>query len=295
MSNEFANIETPSVQAQVDLPKAKLGDLVTLSIRVTHAQALQVEDPTFAKSLGTFEVYASTRLPSEFSGDKATEQFQAVLQNFTTGQQVLPGFSVLYRDPMGKEHAVKTPDLTVMIEEVPPGAKDKGDIRGIKGVIGPTAWSPWWWLVAVFLLSASCFLLWRKRKLAQAGPPPPPPIPPDVAALEKLEKLAQTDWLATGKIKEFYSAISDIVRAYIEGQFKTPALERTTSELMRDLRKKSEILVELQAALRELLDACDLVKFAKFRPDADEGKQAHQAAVAFVEKTRPRQEDHDLR
>lgn len=294
MSNDFANLEAPSVQAQVDPTTTKLGDLITLSIRVKHPQALQVDAPLFTKSLGTFEVYASTRLPAEVTGDTAIERFQASLQNFTTGQQVLPGMEVPYHDPLGKPHAVKTPELTVMIEEVPPGPKDKNDIRGIKGVVGPTAWSPWWWLVAVFLLSALCVLLWRKRKLALAGPPPPP-VPADIVALDKLRALTQTDWLVTGKIKEYYSAISDILRGYLEAAFQISALERTTGELMRDLRRKSVIPVELQGELKELLEMADLVKFAKWRPDAAEASQTHQTAVKFVEETRPREGEHELR
>jgi hypothetical protein len=295
VSNDFANLEAPSVQAQVDPTTAKLGDLITLSIHVTHPQALQIDDPAFTKSLGTFEVYASTRLAAEVTGDKAVERFQATLQNFTTGQQMLPGLEVPYRDPMGKGHTVKSPPLTVTIEEVPPGPKDKGDIRGIKGVIGPTAWSPWWWVLVGVLFYAVCFMLWSKRKRTLAGPPPPPPVPADVTALEKLRALAQSDWLATGKIKEFYIAISEIVRAYLEDEFKTPALERTTTELMRDLRRKSEIPTERQTELKDLLETCDLVKFAKFRPDPAEAKQAHSAAAKFVEQTRLRKEEHDLR
>ncbi len=286
MSNDFANLEAPSVQAQVDPASAKLGDLITLSIRVTHPQALTVEDPAFSKTLGTFEVYASTRLPVELTGDKAVERFQATLQNFTTGPQMLPGLEVPYRDPMGNVRSIKTSTLTVTIEEVPPGPKDKGDIRGIKGVIGPTAWSPWWWLLVVAALGALGWGLWRKRKLALAGPPPAPPVPADVTAMEKLQKLGQTDWLTTGKTKEYYSAISDILREYLEKGFQTMALERTTSELMRDLRRKSELSTEQQANLREILDMCDLVKFAKLRPEVDEGTATHSTAVNFVEQTR---------
>lgn len=288
MSNDFANLEAPTVQAQADPATAKLGDLITLTVRVTHPQALQVDTPVFAKSLGSFEVYASTRLPAEISGDKAIERFQAVLQNFTTGQQVFPAMEVPYRDPMGNGHTIKTPALTVAIHEIPPGPKDKGDIRGIKGVIGPTAWSPWWWAVLAFLLVLGAIGIWRERKRTEEGPPPPPPVPADVTALDKLRALAQTDWLQTGKIKEYYIAISEILRAYIEEQFRTPALERTTNELMRDLRRVLEIPTERHMALRDLLETCDLVKFAKFRPDASEAEQAHQAAVQFVESTRPK-------
>jgi hypothetical protein len=296
VSNEFANLETPSVQAQVDPSTATLGDLISFTIKVNHPAALQVEPPVLSKNLGTFEVYASTRLPSQINGDKAVDQFQAALQNFTTGPQLLPGLDVPYRDPMGALHFIKTPDLTVTITELPPGPKDKGDIRGLKGVIGPTAWSPWWWVGAAVLLCAVGYILWLKRKRALAGPPPPPPVPADITAMEKLQKLAQTDWLTTGKIKEFYSAISDIVREYLENGFHTSALERTTSEILRDIRKNSEINSERQVELHELLEACDLVKFAKFRPDAMEATAAHAAATKFVEMTRSilRKDDEDF-
>ncbi len=286
MSNDFANLESPTVQVQVDPATAKLGDLITLSVRVTHPQALAIDAPTITKNLGTFEVYASTRLPAEISGDKAVERFQATLQNFATGQQLLPAIEVPYRDPMGNVKTIKSSTATVTIEEVPPGPKDKGDIRGIKGVIGPTAWSPWWWALLAAVVVGAAAYAWIKRKKMIQGPPPPPPVPADVAAMEKLQKLAETDWLVSGKTKEYYSAVSDILREYIEKGFQTMALERTTNEILRDLRKRPDFSTERLAELRELLDTCDLVKFAKFRPDAAEGTAAHVAGVKFVEETR---------
>jgi hypothetical protein len=287
VSNAFTDLAIPSVEARVDPSTATLGDLVTLSIRVSHPPALQIDPPDLTKTLGTFEVYASTRLPAgQAGGGNAVDQFQASLQNFTTGPQALPGLDIPYRDPMGNVHSVKTPELTVMIAEMPPGPKDKGSIRGMKGVIGPTAWSPWWWaLLAIAVLGAAAYSWMRRKKIIQ-GPPPPPPVPADQVALEKLRKLAQTDWLASGKIKDYYSAVSDILREYLEKGFSILALERTTSEILRDLRKTSEILMERQAELRELLDMADLVKFAKFRPDAPEAEAARAAAVKFVEQTK---------
>jgi len=187
---------------------------------------------------------------------------------------------------MGTVRSIATSELTITIEEVPAGSKDQGDIRAIKGVIGPTAWSPWWWVLLVVLVAAASAYVWMKRKKMIQGPPPPPPIPADVTALEKLKALAETDWLTSGKAKEYYSAISDILREYLEKAFAIRALERTTGELMRDLRRKSEISTERQAELRELLETCDLVKFAKFRPEISEGTDAHQAGVRFVEQTR---------
>jgi len=105
--------------------------------------------------------------------------------------------------------------------------------------------------------------------------------------MQKLEDLLRSDWLQTGKIKEFYIALSEIVRAYIEGAFQTPALERTTNELMRDLRRVQELPMQSQVGLKDLLELCDLVKFAKLRPDTAEATLAHKIAVSFVENTRP--------
>lgn len=283
------------MQAQVDPAAAKLGDLIQLSVRVSHPTALVVESPALPKALGTFEVYASTRLAAQTEGDRTVDAFQATLQNFTTGQQVLPPLEIPYKDPMGKAYTLKTATLTVTIEEVPAGPNDKGDIRGIKGVIGPTAWSPWWWVLAVLVALAVSAWTYRKRKQVLQGPPPPPPIPADVQALQKLQALLGTDWLATGKLKEFYSAISDILRAYIESMYQTPALERTTNELMRSLQRKGEIPAALQLDLKDLLETCDLVKFAKFRPELSEASDAHRRGVAFVEGTRPKREAHESR
>ncbi len=161
------------------------------------------------------------------------------------------------------------------------------DIRGIRGVIGPASWSLWWWVVGLFLLSALCFLLWRKRRRLQKGPPAPPPEPAPDKALRRLQELLATGWLDQGKIKEFYSGLSDVVREYLEGAFKTPALERTTSEILRQLRKKIELSSESQVELQTFLESCDLVKFAKFRPDAAEALKDHALAVRFIEQTKP--------
>jgi len=277
----------PSLRAEVRPTTARLGDLLTLDIRVVHNAAETVEPPVFAKNLGTFEVYSSTRLPTEVQGSRLTERFEAELQNFTTGPQRLPGVALTYHEPgLGTAHRLQTPELQVMIQEVPAGPHDRGDIRGIVGVIGPVAWSPLWWIVLALAICGAGIWLWTKRRRTLQGPPPPPPVPADEAALQRLAGLRAGDWMATGRLKEFYSALSDILRAYLEGGFKTPALERTTGELMRDLRHRSLFDAGRLAELRDLLESCDLVKFAKFRPEPEEALKAHTFAVQFVEQTR---------
>lgn len=278
--------EAPSIQAQVAPTAAHLGDVITLTLRVTHPAKSTVDPPALQKDLGTFEVRSSTIGPSELKGSTQSEQFLIQLQNFTTGPQLLPGVQLVVRDEAGVAQTLKAPDMQVTIDEVPPGPNDKGDIRGIIGVFGPAAWSPWWWILPVLLFVGACAWFWTRRQRRILGPPPAPPVPADATAMKRLRDLQAGDWLLTGRLKEFYSGISDILRGYLENGFQTAALERTTGELMRDLHKKMLFNAEQQLNLRELLDECDLVKFAKFRPEAAEALKAHSVAVKFVEQTR---------
>jgi hypothetical protein len=271
---------------QVQPSTAHLGDLITLDIRVMHGPGVGVAPPAFEKSLGTFEVYASTTFPTESRADQQTQHFQAVLQNFTTGPQLLPGLELTYMDASGRVGHLHTPDLHVSIEMVPPGPKDRGDIRGILGVLGPVAASPWWWLILAALAVGGGVWFWTKRRKQIQGPPPPPPIPADELALDQLRELLASGRTDAARVKEFYIALSDILRAYLENGFHCPALERTTGELMRDLRKRSDFNVNALMQLQDILEECDLVKFAKFRPEGPEALQRRAQAVQWVEQTR---------
>lgn len=276
----------PSVQAEVSPSTARLGDLITLNIRIRRPNGVIIEPPTFSKELGTFEVRASSQWPTEVQGEESIERFSAELQNFTTGVQPLPGIQFDYKNVLGKPYQLKTPELKVTIQELAAGPKDKGDIRGIKGVIGPVAWSPLWWgLLTVILLAAGIYV-WKKRQKVLKGPPPPPPVPADETALKKLQSLKDSGWIESGKIKEFYSALSDILRGYLEEGFGIPALERTTTELMRDVQKHKAFLALRQVNLKDLLEECDLVKFAKFRPEVVEALRAHETALTIIQQTR---------
>lgn len=276
---------TPGVAVQVSTGTARLGELVTLQVEVRHPLAVQVDSPTWPQN-STFEVFASTALPAQADASAVVDRYEMALQNFTTGPQLIPPLTLNYRDPLGHAHTVKSATMTVTIQDVPPDPKSNGDIRGIHGVIGPVGWSPWWWLLAVFILVSLGTWLWKTRKRQIEGPPPPPPEPADVRALRRLQELMATGWVEAGKIKEFYSGISDIVRGYLEDAFKTPALERTTVEILRQLRKRTELTSVAQAEVQQLLESCDLVKFAKFRPEADEALKDHASAVKLVEATR---------
>lgn len=147
-----------------------------------------------------------------------------------------------------------------------------------------------WTLVALLALAALAYA--AKRILKRFGKRfsdmfrPAPPLPPHEAALAALEKLrAQRLW-QEGRHKQYYSALTDILRTYIAGRYGVGAMEMTSDEIVEamrgvDLPRKSAM--DLAQILRE----ADLVKFAKAAPEADENEAAYRAACDFVEQTKP--------
>jgi hypothetical protein len=105
-------------------------------------------------------------------------------------------------------------------------------------------------------------------------------------AYEQLEKLKIKDLVHQGKIKEYYSEVSDIVRHYLENRFLLKAPEMTTEEFLFYVRDNSQLISEHKVLLKEFLLACDLVKFAKYVPALPEIEAIFFSAQKLVDETK---------
>jgi hypothetical protein len=121
---------------------------------------------------------------------------------------------------------------------------------------------------------------WLRRRRREA--PPAPPIPPDEWALAALRALRKRGLVEAGRVKEFYFELNMIVRQYIERRFGLRAPEMTTEEFMESLRESSRLGDAQRRALAPFLEACDLVKYARHEPTADEIEDVDRTAEAFV-------------
>jgi hypothetical protein len=107
-------------------------------------------------------------------------------------------------------------------------------------------------------------------------------------ALDALDRLVQQDVLGRKGTAHYHVSLADIVRRYLGGQFHIPTLERTTNELLRDAEARLRQLPGTRERLRHVLGSCDLVKFARLQPVAEESLALARAASELVEETRPR-------
>ena len=113
-----------------------------------------------------------------------------------------------------------------------------------------------------------------------------PKLPPHVIAMEALENLRLKKLWQAGKVKEYYTEMTDIIRYYIEGRFSIYAMEMTTDEIMQSL-KAHEDGSAARDLLRDTLVLADLVKFAKAQPLPLDNEQSLNQCIDFVKATKP--------
>jgi Domain of unknown function (DUF4381) len=155
-----------------------------------------------------------------------------------------------------------------------PVAEDIRDIRGPKYLL------PDWILPALIagavLVALSLYGLWRWRRKRAARIWLPHEI-----ALQRLEDIRTL--MQPASAREFSTAVSDIVRRYIEQRFDVTATRRTTEEFLRDLLESSNVsLARHQGLLGEFLQQCDFVKFAALALTPQNMESLRQSARAFV-------------
>jgi hypothetical protein len=164
------------------------------------------------------------------------------------------------------------------LAELALAAPDGGDIRDIRG---PKGILPFWLLpalvVAGALLAVGGYVAWRWMRRVRV---PPPPLPFEIA-LARLEEVRRL--LNPGSVREFSTAISDIVRQYIEAAFNITATHRTTEEFLHDLLASSGAALAIHRnLLAEFLHQCDMAKFAGADLSTQIMESLHQSARSFV-------------
>src|SRR5690606_36569190 len=114
---------------------------------------------------------------------------------------------------------------------------------------------------------------------------PPVVLPAHVRAVNELDKLKSEKIWLQGREKEFYSRLTDILRRYIYEREGINAMEMTSGEILNSVRQISEV-DSVYENLKQILTTADLVKFAKYKPYADENDLSMVNAYFFVNQTK---------
>jgi hypothetical protein len=183
-------------------------------------------------------------------------------------------------------HELKTEPLTVVARDTKPLTPEElKTITALPPVELREPWSHWWWAVPPLLATLATLiaaLVRRSLRRQQIVVP----IPAHEWAKRQIAVLVSEDLVRRGRVQEFYYRISDIVRGYVERRFGVSAPEMTTEEFLVAAASERRFGERNTAELNEFLSACDLVKYARQLPGADEADAVLRAAGGFVERTR---------
>ena len=106
---------------------------------------------------------------------------------------------------------------------------------------------------------------------------------PKERALHELAELLAKDLVHKDQVKEFYFALTMIVRAYIERAHAIRAPEQTTEEFLIAVSRDPRFSPDVVARLKTFMQAADMVKYAAYRPEQPMVDQAVTTARNYVE------------
>jgi len=276
------------VKAEVDKAVLTVGDRVEYRVSISHDPGIQILSQIAPPSSDIFEIKEAHDF-SEKQGKRMIIGRRFMMTTYELGEFILEPVVIRYRTAQAEEKSIETNRLYLTVQSVDSSGAPKTDIRNVKGVMELKGGGGWLGVLFLLLIGGGgAFWWWRRRghPREDAGAVPTV-LSLEDEALAQLNRLFDSDLLRRGKVKEYFLALSEILRRYFEGRYEISAIESTTSEVLRDLKQK-EIQKELREKIQEALDTADLVKFAKWKPAAPEILKVHQLAKTIIEEARPK-------
>ena len=272
----------------LDTSVIRIGEQTKLSISCNFEKGERFVWPNFNDTIiSGVEIIERTKVDSTETKDTITISQQFIITAFDSGNYYLP--PIIFNETQKAEGLI----LNVKTIEL----ADDAELKDIKPPINdPYGWSDIWpFLLGILLVILIYFLLKKyvfvkkktevKRKLKII-------IPPDVIALNELATLKDKELWQSGKLKQYHSEISEILRTYLEDRFQILALELPTYDILQSLRNKG-IQSENLHTLTTILQRADLAKYAKSKPTNSENDESMSQSVSFVRNTKKKEVKND--
>jgi hypothetical protein len=286
------------VNAILDSSKIRIGEQVKIDLFVNYQASnkpLKIQWPGIGDTLtGKVEVISVSAIDTTFPDKKHPEIIQQHQQIFISaydsGYFAIPGFKFIVNNDA--DNPLFTQSLMLEVHTVPTDTSIT-KTKDIKPILDEKFNWKWYvhylyWALALIAFATAIVLITlyiQKKKRNKIIEPPKPRVPAHISALASLEKIKEEQIWKEGKIKEYYSSISDTVRLYIEERYGVFALESTTDEIMTAFRTQV-IDPESKNKLQQILTLSDLVKFAKLMPIEVEHILTLQNAFDYVNGTK---------
>jgi hypothetical protein len=267
-----------NVTAKFDTSRIFLGDQINYTLTVDKPASFLLSIPVFKDTLQkNLEILKGPVSDTSFLKDgRMRIRNSYLITSFDSGfYRVPPVYAELNGQNGIKRFYSDYALLEVMRVKIAPAdtaAKIYDIIKPYKAPLTIGEVLPW---VLIILVAAALF--WyimrviKKIRINKTGEVPVVnPDPAHIIAFRELEKLKEENLCEKGQIKLHYSRLTEIIRQYLENRYGINSLEMTTVETLAELIKAGFKNDENYKKLKTILTGADLVKFAKYNPDASE-------------------------
>lgn len=288
------------VSVSVDSTTLFIGDQTDMHLQVTHDKEEVVQMPVYGETLMPgIEIVDRTIVDTTYL---ANDQVQ--LNQYLT----LTSFadSLFYISPIPFVNGNDTIfSEGISLNVVQPFEMDSTDmaITDIKDIYNAKIW--WWGIIRWILLALACVglgvglyylirYIMRQQKGEMTIKPSEPKRPAEEIALEALDRIKQEKIWQNGQIKQYHTQLTDVLRTYIAQRYDFSSNEKTSDEILREMKIRLQDNRELYNQLQKMLQLADLVKFAKWRTTPDENELSLKIAYDFVHQTTPIAQEESL-
>lgn len=283
--------DMPAIKWSTDTTKIRIGEQIKLNIEVRAKKNDEVSFPDMQFASDSMEVVGMSDIDTSYKKDDAVYKVTYSLTSFDKGKYRVPAVEIKAGDQILATDPFTVDVATVEVDTLKQARYSIKDIRPEPYTAGEI-WKKYYWVLIV--LAVLALLIWETVRLArrrkEAKIPPEMLLSPYERAKFRLNRLDEEHLVQKGRIKDFYVALTDVIRLYLDEQYGLPAPESTSDEILKDVRKL-KLSKEEYSKLRDLLMDSDLVKFAKMYPSDADNERYRLYTENIIDTLRPEEEE----
>lgn len=281
-----------TVEQRMDSLQLLIGQQTILHLKATARKGARIVLPSFKPQdqivPGVEVVEQSKGDTMQMGDDRIQVSRDYTLTSFDEKVYVVPALDVKIdgKSYHGNPLALKV--LTVPVDTVHPN-----QFYPAKGVQdNPFKWSEWsfaFWLSLLMIIICGAMIYLRNRlkknKPIIARIRIVKRVPAHEKALREINDIKHHHTSASQETqKEYYTQLTNTLRAYIVSRFGFNAMEMTSGEIIERLRASGD--QKMIDELRMLFSTADLVKFAKYEIPMNENDANLVNAINFIDQTK---------
>ncbi len=290
LSAGFISAQPVVIKAKMDSTQLWIGNQTGFTFEIVQSPGQKIIAPVFSDTIvGNLDIVEQAKSDTiKLSNEKIQVNIRYKVTSFKDSLIYVPAFPFI----SGKDTAWSN---STSLKVVQPFVIDTAanSLTDIKPVYKP----PFDWksflqklLLAILLIALAVILFILIRKFVMKKPvfqsaTPEEIIPANVEALQLLDKIKEEKLWQKGRVKEYHTQLTDVLRTYIEKVFNIKSMEMTSDEILRNSHFLKVDKPSAYEGLKQILTLADLVKFAKWDPVNGENELSLMNAYLFVNQT----------